>query len=92
MGENKSKAAEEAAQDPSNPVSAADAEKSLTEQSKKAGAAAFQFDPDATPEQKAAQARAVRLKLLSTKVMNLRLNCFRTSLRDFIATSRKALA
>ncbi len=37
-----------------------DAEQAITNESKKAGVAAFQFDPDASPEEKAAQARAVR--------------------------------
>ena len=58
-GESKAKDAQEAAQDPSSDVTAEDAEKTITEESKKAGVAAFQFDPNATPEQKAAQARAV---------------------------------
>lgn len=50
----------EAAQDPNSGVTAADAEQKIVSESKKAGASAFTFDPDATPEQKAAQARAVR--------------------------------
>ncbi len=49
----------EAAQDPNTNVTSEDAQKKIVEESKKAGAAAFTFDPDATPEQKAAQARAV---------------------------------
>lgn len=58
--EAKQQGAVQAAQDPNDPTSPEDAEKAITEESKKAGVAAFQFDPDATPEEKAAQARAVR--------------------------------
>jgi hypothetical protein len=49
----------EAAQDPNSGVSAADAEKKIVDESKKAGAIALTFDPNASPEEKAAQARAV---------------------------------
>jgi len=55
----KQEVAVEAARDPNSNFSAEDAEKTLVDESKKAGAAAFQFDPNATPEEKAAQARAV---------------------------------
>ena len=55
----KTQSAVEAAQDPKSDVTAEDAERKITDESKKAGVAAFQFDPNATPEQKAAQARAV---------------------------------
>ncbi|MBV35683.1 MAG: hypothetical protein CMP47_09565 [Rickettsiales bacterium] len=48
----------EAAQDPNSSITAEDAEQRIVAESKKAGVAAFSFDPDATPEQKAAQARA----------------------------------
>ncbi|KAL3424867.1 C2 domain-containing protein [Phlyctema vagabunda] len=48
----------EAANDPNSSVTSADAQKKLVEESKKAGVAAFTFDPDASPEEKAAQARA----------------------------------
>ena len=58
-GELKSQGAAMAAQDPSNKVTAEDAEAVMTEQSKKAGIPAFQFDPDASPEEKAAQAKSV---------------------------------
>ena len=57
--ELKQQGAVEAAQDPNNPVTGDDAERILIEETKKAGGAAFQFDPDATPEEKAAQARSV---------------------------------
>ena len=61
-GELKTQGAVKAAQDPKSDMAAEDAEKIITEESKKAGLAAFQFDPDATPEEKAAQARAVSSK------------------------------
>ncbi len=61
--ELKQQGAVEAAQDPNNPTSPEDAERAITNESKKAGVAAFQFDPDASPEEKAAQARAVRLTI-----------------------------
>ena len=53
----------EAAQDPNTSVTAADAEKKIVDESKKAGVAAFEFNPDASPEEKAAQARAVSSNL-----------------------------
>ena len=59
VGELKSQGAAEAAQNPDSTVSAEDAENVMTNESKKAGVAAFQFDPDASPEEKAAQARSV---------------------------------
>lgn len=59
LGELKTQGAVEAAQDPKSNVSGEDAQRTITEESKKAGLAAFQFDPNATPEEKAAQARAV---------------------------------
>ncbi|KAF2723558.1 tricalbin [Polychaeton citri CBS 116435] len=49
----------EAAQDPNSNITAEDAEKAVVNESKKAGAAAFEFDPNASPEEKAAQARAM---------------------------------
>lgn len=58
--EMKTQGAVEMAQDPNSSVTANDAQKKMVEESKKAGVAAFTFDPDATPEQKAAQAQAVR--------------------------------
>jgi hypothetical protein len=57
--EIKQQGAFEAARDPTNPVSAEDAELKAMTESKKAGVQAFSFDPDATPEQKAAQAASV---------------------------------
>jgi len=58
--ELKQQGALEAARDPESSVTADDAQKKIVEESKKAGVTAFTFDPDATPEQKKAQARAVR--------------------------------
>ena len=58
-GELKSQGAAEAARDPNSKVTAEDAEKLIAEESEKAGVAAFQFDPNASPEDKAAQARSV---------------------------------
>lgn len=57
--ELKSEGAIEAAADPNSAVSAGDAEKAIVNETKKAGGVAFQFDPDASPEEKAAQARSV---------------------------------
>ncbi|KAI9802260.1 MAG: hypothetical protein M1825_002981 [Sarcosagium campestre] len=56
--ELKQQGAVEAAQDPNNNVSSLDAERKIVDETKKAGYQAYQFDPNATPEQKAAQARA----------------------------------
>ncbi|EHY57241.1 Tricalbin-1 [Exophiala dermatitidis] len=58
QNELKAQGAIEAAQDPSNNVSADDAERVLIAESQKAGSTAFHFNPDASPEEKAAQARA----------------------------------
>ena len=62
-GELKSQGATEAAQDANSSVTAQDAEDVMANESKKAGIPAFQFDPNATAEEKAAQARAVRSHL-----------------------------
>ena len=58
--ELKSQGVEEAARDPSTSVTSDDAQKFMADESKKAGAAAFRFDPNASPEEKAAAAKAVR--------------------------------
>ncbi|KAM3463113.1 hypothetical protein MY5147_000881 [Beauveria neobassiana] len=47
-----------AAQDPDSTVTADDAQRQMVAESRNAGIPAFTFDPDATPEQKRAQARA----------------------------------
>ena len=57
-GELKSQGAAEAARDPNSSVTAQDAERVAVDESNKAGSAALQFDPDATPAEKAAQAGA----------------------------------
>ena len=59
VGELKSEGAEEAARDPKSKVTAEDAEQVMGDESKKAGIVALQFDPNATPAEKAAQARSV---------------------------------
>lgn len=58
--EIKQQGAFEASRDPTNPVSAEDAELKAITESKKAGVQAYSFDPNATAEQKAAQAASVR--------------------------------
>lgn len=67
-GELKSQGAAMAAQDPNNKVTAEDAERVMTDESRKAGIPAFQFDPNASPEEKAAQARSVSSKFSFTQV------------------------
>ncbi len=57
--ELKQQGAFEASRDPTNPVSAEDAEAKALIESQKAGVPAFTFDPDARPEDKARQARSV---------------------------------
>lgn len=61
--ELKQQGAIEAAQNPESSVSADDAQKKMLEESKAAGVAAFTFDPDASPEQKRAQAREVSTRI-----------------------------
>lgn len=51
------------ARDPESKVTAEDAENVLVAESRKAGAPAFKFDPDASPEEKARQAAAVRRRI-----------------------------
>ncbi|KAK1755142.1 tricalbin-3 [Echria macrotheca] len=55
--ELKQQGAIEAAQDPESSVTADDAQRKIVEESKKAGVVAYTFDPDAKPEEKAAQLR-----------------------------------
>jgi hypothetical protein len=57
--ELKSQGAAEAARSPDSNVSARDAEQAMVEESIKAGAVGYQFDPNASPEEKAAQAISV---------------------------------
>lgn len=61
--ELKQQGAVEAAANPESSVTADDAQKEIVEASRNAGVAAFTFDPDASPEQKKAQAKAVRFSL-----------------------------
>lgn len=58
--ELKQQGAIEASRDPESSVTAEDAEKKLVEESRNAGVAAFTFDPNASQEEKRAQAKAVR--------------------------------
>lgn len=57
--ELKQQGALEAARNPASSVTADDAEKKIVDESNKAGVTAFTFDPDASTEEKKAQARAV---------------------------------
>lgn len=57
--EIKQQAALEAARDPNSPVTSDDAERSIVEDTRRAGGAAYHFDANASPADKAAQARAV---------------------------------
>ncbi|KAK4156867.1 C2 domain-containing protein [Chaetomidium leptoderma] len=56
--ELKQQGAIEAARDPNSNVTAEDAERKIVEDSREAGVTAFTFNPDASPEEKRAQARA----------------------------------
>lgn len=56
--------AQQAAQDPQSNLRPEDVEKVLLDESKKAGMPAYQFDPDASPEAKAAATQAVGRVLL----------------------------
>lgn len=49
----------EAARDPNNNISANDAEKAALDHARAGGAAVFEFDPNATAEEKAAQVKDV---------------------------------
>jgi hypothetical protein len=49
----------EAAEDPNSSVTSGDAQKKIVEESKNAGIQAYTFDPDASPEEKKAQIKAV---------------------------------
>lgn len=60
IAELKQQGAFEASRDPNSSVTAEDARKKAEVETKKAGFQALSFDPDATPEEKAAQARSVR--------------------------------
>lgn len=64
----------EAAADPNSAVDAHEAEQKMLQESKKAGAAAFEFDPDASPEQKAAQLREVGTGRVSREALDTNAN------------------
>ena len=55
-------AATELAQDPHSKVNPDTVEQTLVDETRKAGVPAYQFDPDASPEDKAAAAKAVRIR------------------------------
>ncbi|KAL8942831.1 MAG: hypothetical protein Q9216_001446 [Gyalolechia sp. 2 TL-2023] len=57
-GELKSQGAIEAARDPNSGATSQDAQHVMAAESKKAGVEAYEFDPNASPEAKAAQARS----------------------------------
>ena len=57
--ELKEQGALEAARDPHSSVTAEQAERKIVDEAKSAGAAAFEFDPNASPEEKARQTKAV---------------------------------
>lgn len=63
--ELKQQGAIEAAQKSNGAVTSAEAQAKIVQESNEAGIMAFSFDPDATPEEKKAQARAVRFSFLS---------------------------
>ena len=66
--ELKAQGAIEAAQDPNNPVKAEEAEQVVLQNARAGGAEAFKFDPDASPEEKAAQAKGVSFVIRRIRV------------------------
>jgi hypothetical protein len=76
--ELKQQGAIEASRDPESNVTAEDAERKIVEDSREAGVTAFTFDPDASPEEKKAQARAVRCSHpLPSWMLHLSVLCLR---------------
>jgi len=65
--ELKQQGAIEAAQDPNSSVTSDDAQRKIVNESRKAGVEAYSFDPNASPEEKASQARAVSVIPLQSK-------------------------
>ena len=59
VNELKQQGAVEAAENPESSVTADDAQREIVQTSKNAGVPAFTFDPDASIEEKNAQAKAV---------------------------------
>jgi hypothetical protein len=71
IGEIKQQGAIEAARDPNSKVSAEDAEHTVINEVRKSGAPAFEFDPNATAEEKAAQVNSV-CTIVCNCIMQLR--------------------
>ena len=69
-GELKTQGVIEAAQDPNSNVSAEDAEKKMLDESRKAGAAAYHFDPNATAEEKKAVLKDVSARYTATEAFH----------------------
>lgn len=67
--ELKSHDAIEAPGDTNNIISGDDAQRVMVDESKKAGGAAFRFNPDASPEEKAAVAGAVSKQYSSVTLL-----------------------
>ena len=61
----------EASRDPNSGVDAAQAEQKVLDEAKASGAPAFEFDSDASPEQKKAQMQAVRVALSNVRSSEL---------------------
>jgi hypothetical protein len=94
VAELKQQGALEAARDPNSRVTAEDAERKMVKETVNAGHRAYQFDPNASPEEKAAQARAVRLSMESRRHGSIRLILVRFSNchQDFITRRRAMLS
>lgn len=73
-------AASELAQDPQSHVNPETVEEKLVEETREAGMPAFQFDPDASPEDKAAAAEAVRVSQVPRERGRQLPNCVLTNL------------
>lgn len=69
--ELKSQGAAEAARDPNSSVTVQDAERIMIEETKKTGGMGLHFNPDAPPEEKAAQARSVGPNIISKQTRTL---------------------
>lgn len=69
VGELKSQGAVEAAQNTDSNVNSEDAEHVILNESQKAGALAFTFDANASPEAKTAQVHTVRLFCAMRKIL-----------------------
>lgn len=72
--ELKQQGAVEAARDNNSSVTADDAQNMIVKESKKAGVEAYTFNPDASPEEKAAQARAVR-SIIQNRICKIANKC-----------------